>query len=114
LGSTYQSLRPELELASDWLAGPLYKIEKAGECDYVFNDSRTFPGVTDADTFLRWCLDLVSEFRELALSVTVSNERDKADRTFLLRTADLRDELSRLAFEIVRQRKDGPSQSTGT
>jgi hypothetical protein len=97
-------VRDDLELVSDAIAGPLFAIFEKGECDYVFSDPVTFPTIHDPETFLKWCLSLADDYRQGALKVSPANEMEKADQERLLGVATGMDRLSRMAFEIVKQR----------
>jgi len=100
----FGNVRDELELVSDALAGPLFEIFKEGECDYVFRDPSTFPTIHDPESFLSWCLSLADEYRQGALKEKPSNEEEKADQERMLEVARGMERLSRMAFQIVKQR----------
>jgi len=107
VSESYRNLRPDLELASDELAGPMYSIREDGNCDYVFEDKWRFPGVSDAETFLRWCKSCVGEFRRLVDVVKPTSAEEHSDQAHLLQLADRMEELSALAYRMVKARSSG-------
>ena len=104
----YQNLRGDLELVSDALAGPMYGIRERGECDYVFADRLRFPGVSDAEAFLKWCRSCVAHFRKLVLSVRPMTADEQSDQDRFLQIAEKMEELSALAYQIVKARSNEP------
>jgi len=106
----YDELRGDLELASDWLAGPLSSIYESGACDYVFEDSARFPGISNAEKFLEWCLEAVGDFRKIVSSVTPATSEEQADHRRYVQIAVKMEELSRIAYELVK-RREGSRQS---
>ena len=100
----FGNVRDELELINDALAGPLYAIFKTGECDYVFSDAVTFPTIHDPESFLTWCLSLADGYSRGALKENPSNDMERVDQQRLLEVATGMERLSRMAFEIVKQR----------
>jgi len=100
----YYDVWADLYLIPDALAGPLYAIYKRGECDYVFSDPARFPTIHDPDTFLAWCLALADEYRNGVLIAGARDEDEKADQAALLERANGMERLSRMAYEIVKER----------
>lgn len=102
----YEEVWQDLELTSDYLAGPLYSIYEQGECDYVFTDRVRFPTISNPEDFLTWCLASSNEYREGVLKAGVGDEAEKADQAFLLNQASAMERLSRMAYKIVKARWD--------
>lgn len=101
----FNNLWLRLELLSDWLAGPLSAIKENGHCDYVFKDKeKRFLGVSDVESFRRWCLDIVNEYREEILKTPIKNNDERLDREDMLDIAQNMEELSNLAFRILNAR----------
>lgn len=100
----YDELRADLELGSDILAGPMHSLFEGGECDYVFDDPSRFPGVANAESFLEWCLAVVSDFRKIVVSVRPSSVEEQRDCARYLEIADKMEQLSRIAYRIVKKR----------
>ena len=80
---------------------------QSGECDYVFRDPLRFPTIRDADGFLRWCLSLATEYGNGSRRITPMDDREQADQEKLLECAAGVERLSRLAYEIVKDRSLG-------
>ncbi len=104
----FGEVRDKLELVSDALAGPLHSIYTNGECDYVFADSERFPGVRDPDSFLKWCLSLAEQYKQGASTVPPTNDEERLDQSRLLQTAAGMERLSRLACEVLEERRRTP------
>ena len=100
----FGQVRDEVELVSDTLAGPLFALFTKGECDYVFADPVIFPTIHDPESFLSWCLSLVEDYRRVVRHGNPASEAEKADQERLLEIAAGMERLSRMAFEIVKQR----------
>lgn len=85
----YDDLFGELEITSEYLAGPMHSIFKRGNCKYVFNSTNTaFKDITNPDDLLTWFQSLVKEYRDLILSVEPHTAYEVLDRDHLLLKAE--------------------------
>jgi hypothetical protein len=92
----------DLEIISDALAGPLYSIKTNGNCNYVYKDKeKRFPGVTNASTFRKWAINLVSEYKKELLEFKPSGDIEEIEHKMLLKKSDLMQKAADLAFQIL-------------
>lgn len=79
----------DLELTSDILAGPLYSILKACNCDYVYSDKENrFPDVTDFKSFQNWANDVANFYKKGILAFDPQNPNETKDKESLLTKAN--------------------------
>ena len=75
----------DLELTSDWLAGPMYNVLTDGNHDYVYGDpDGRFPGVTDAASFREWALDLGWEYLAGVAKFEPVSDAERSDKDVLV------------------------------
>lgn len=96
----------DLEIKSDWIAGPLYSISTKGNCDYIYTDQDgRFSGVKTAEEFRHWALRLTEEYRLAVDKFAPANSNEASDRKCLLGKAEAMRQAVELAFEIQKARE---------
>lgn len=85
------------------LAGPFLAIDRNGNCDYIFSESRII-GVREADDFLRDCLTQAEAYRNSVQSQEPLDTPEREDKKMLLGQAELIETLSYLAHSIILKR----------
>ncbi len=96
----------DLEIVADALAGPFYTISIRGNCDYVYRDKEgRFPGVTNADTFRKWALNLAEKYKKEVGVFISENETEESGRKELLKRANTMIELVEFAYQIQKSRE---------
>jgi hypothetical protein len=85
------------------LAGPFLEIDRNGNCDYIFRESRII-GVREADDFLRDCRMLAEAYRNSVQNQEPLDNLEQEDKKMLLEQAELIESLSYLAHSIILKR----------
>ena len=102
--SKFLEIWQNLEPVNDTLAGPLYAIYEKGECDYMFNDKEKFPTINEPDDFLEAMVRLVEYYKNGVEQVVAANEAEEKDKVLLLYQADIKMELTEIAYQIQSER----------
>ena len=105
----FMNLWKALEPVNDLLAGPFYAIYSTGNCDYVFKETEKFPGISDVDDFLDYCVHWTEIYFEAVKKESADTDGERKDKEVLLFQTDLKMELSQLAYELQKER----TQSSG-
>lgn len=91
----------DLEGLQDTIAGPFYSIYKDGNCDYVFEgDREIFKGIKSCEDYLKWCLDIVKDYKNRVNELKAYCENEKKDKEVLLSKAIAMEKMSYLAVNI--------------
>ena len=94
----------DVEMISDLLAGPVYNISTVGHCDYVFAPSEThIPGVTDAETFRAWCMEMITSYRQALEPFRPQDDRESKDLGVLQAQGTVMEQLANLAYSILKE-----------
>jgi hypothetical protein len=102
-------------IIEDTLAGPSCAIQNGGDLEYVYQDREgRFPGVSDADTFRDWALDIAHDFEEGVQAFQPKTNSEQKDFAKLRAKAAGFLELIDLAHQIERGRVQKKKQGGAT
>ena len=72
-------------LASEAIAGPMFRYYERGNVDYVFTGRhQVFKNIKTRDQLINWCKQGIDKFKNQVNAVNVKNDRDTQDKKLLL------------------------------
>lgn len=102
----YQQRFKELEPINDQIAGPLYSVFENGHCDYVFADKERFANIQEPEDLQEWLAEMIRDYAESAAELKPENEEEEKDIQVLMYQADIKMELTELAYQHLIGKKE--------